>query len=186
MSRGTTIAVAHWRRLDRQGTDRCTLAAVDHGWILSGQASWTDDVEIALNYAVRCDQQWNTLSADISGRRGKNPIGIKIHRNTKGWTLNDVIQFPVTDCIDLDLSFTPATNLLPLRRLTLPENEPQPLSAAWLVPDLDRLDRLDQAYARMEGDAVAYASPNFKARLTAHSSGFITHYPGLWDGWVDA
>lgn len=184
---GTGIAaMAHWRRLDGAGTDRCTLARADHGWLLTGRAVWLEDeMETALTYAVRCDPDWRSLSADVTGTRGGAEIGLRIAQAGDAWLLNDVPQPDLGGCIDLDLSFTPATNLLPLRRLPLDAGDPCPVGAAWLVPGLDRLERLDQTYARAYDGAVNYASPGFSARLTVHPSGFVTVYPGLWDGWVD-
>ena len=52
-------------------------------------------------------------------------------------------------CIDLDLSFSPATNLLAIRRLALPVNEIAEVRSAWLTfPDLD-LEPLDQVSAEL-------------------------------------
>ena len=180
-----TVARAHWRRLDRDGTDRCTLAAVEHGWILTGQAVWQEAGEVALSYAVRCDPDWRTLSADIAGHRAGRDVALRIVRTPEGWVMNDVPQPGLGDCGDIDLSFTPATNLMPLRRLPT-GIDPQPVRAAWLVPGLDRLQLLDQSYARTDDDGqISYSSPGFAARLAMHPSGFVTSYPGLWDGWVD-
>lgn len=179
---GHVVAMAHWRRLDRPGTDRCTLDRAAHGWLLSGQATWQEDgKDSALLYTVRCDPDWVTLSADITGEHAGAPVALRIASGPDGWRLNDVPQPGLEGCTDIDLSFTPATNLLPLRRLTAPA----PLRAAWLVPTLDRLAPLEQSYTPCEDGAIAYASPNFQARLEVHPSGFVTHYPGLWDGWVD-
>ncbi|MFV0514066.1 MAG: putative glycolipid-binding domain-containing protein [Jhaorihella sp.] len=178
-------AMAHWRRLDRQGTDRCTLGRTDQGWMLTGQAVWREDGEVALTYAVRCNRHWHTLSADITGTHAGREIGLRILRTPEGWQMNDTSQPDVADCTDIDLSFTPATNLLALRRLALDGPAPQPVSAAWLPPDLARLRRLDQTYARVGDGRIDYASPGFSARLSVHDSGFVTQYPGLWEGWVD-
>ncbi|MGD9866255.1 MAG: putative glycolipid-binding domain-containing protein, partial [Pseudodonghicola sp.] len=156
----------------------------EQGWLLTGQASWTEaGAEVSLLYGVRCDPDWATLSADITGECGGVPVALRIQSGPEGWRLNDVLQPAVAGCLDLDLSFTPATNLLPLRRLA-PEGTAQ-VRAAWLVPALDRLELLEQRYTPCGAGAVDYASDIFRARLGLHPSGFVTHYPGLWEGWVD-
>lgn len=183
---GRVLAMAHWRRLDGAGTDRCTLARAEHGWLLSGQANWQQDgAEVSLLYSVRCAPDWATLSADITGERGGAEVALRILSGSDGWRLNDAIQPEVAGCVDLDLSFTPATNLLPLRRLAADGAGPVRVRAAWLVPSLDRLASLDQSYCPCADGTIAYASENFQAGLTVHPSGFVTKYPGLWDGWVD-
>lgn len=184
---GTTLATAHWRRLDAEGTDRCTLAQVDNGWILAGQALWREGaVDCRLTYAVRCDPEWRSLSADVTGRCGEMEVRLRIAPAGKGWALNDVPQPGTEGLADIDLGFTPATNLLPVKRLTGQGGVHQ-APAAWLVPGLDRLERLDQTYARETAGSTRYAAPavGYADVLELHGSGFVTRYPGLWDGWVD-
>lgn len=181
---GRVLAMAHWRRLDGEGTDRCTLARAEHGWLLTGQATWQEaGAAASLLYTVRCDPDWLTLSADITGERAGRPVELRIQSGPEGWAMNGVAQPETAGCTDIDLSFTPATNLLPLRRLA-PEVA-VPVRTAWLVPDLDRLALLEQSYAPQEDGSIAYASANFEAQLQVHPSGFVTRYPGLWEGWVD-
>ncbi len=183
----TGLAMANWRRLDHNGTDRCTLSRLDHGWMLSGQAKWLEkEIETSLIYAVRCDEDWSTLSADVVGSRAGESIAIRIQRHASGWFLNDKPQRALDFARDIDLSFTPATNLLPLRRLSIDSPAPINVSAAWLVPELDELKPLDQSYARTGPEHFAYSSPGFTAELKVHDSGFVLSYPGLWEGWVDA
>jgi len=183
---GRVLAMAHWRRLDGEGTDRCTLARAEHGWLLSGQAHWREEgAEANLLYTVRCDPDWATLTADITGERAGAPVALRIQSGPEGWEMNGVAQPEVAGCTDIDLSFTPATNLLPLRRLAPEGDGPVPVRAAWLVPGLDRLALLEQSYAPQKDGTIAYASANFEARLQVHPSGFVTRYPGVWEGWVD-
>ncbi|MHA6264101.1 putative glycolipid-binding domain-containing protein [Arenibacterium sp. CAU 1754] len=184
MTKGAIIATAHWRRLDHDGTDRCTLSHADHGWLLSGQAAWQQAGGANLSYAIRCDETWAALSADVAGTCAGNDIGLRLIHTPQGWEMNDRLQPGTGPCVDLDLSFTPATNLLPLRRC--PVDRPITLSAAWLVPDLSALHPMNQTYSRCDASHVDYASDNFSARLTVHETGFVTNYPDLWKGWVDA
>ncbi|MTI01337.1 putative glycolipid-binding domain-containing protein [Roseibium sp. RKSG952] len=187
MTGRAAIATAHWRRLDQQGTDRCTLSQLDSGWILVGQAIWHDSsIDHCLTYDVRCDPDWHSLSADVGGEFGGRDIALRLHRTAEGWFLNDKLQENTAECIDLDLSFTPATNLLPLRRLGLRNTASAPVKAAWLKPDLASIAQLDQIYSCLSQELVRYSSTNFEADLQVHSSGFVTHYPELWEGWVDA
>ncbi|MFT4959266.1 MAG: hypothetical protein ACI92Z_000339 [Paracoccaceae bacterium] len=185
MSQGGIIAMAHWRRLDRVGTDRCTLSRGDHGSIMTGQAIWQDNDATSLDYVVCCDEEWRTLSADIVGTCADQPVALRLARGPQGWTLNETLQPGTAHFTDIDLSFTPATNFLPLRRLTFGKAMPIQVHSAWLVPDLCQIQRLDQTYTRLAAGAFTYASANFTAELETHPSGFVTRYPGLWEGWVD-
>lgn len=180
------LAMAHWRRLDCEGTDRCSLAHADNGWLLTGQARWGGAHPGELSYAVRCDENWLTLSADISGRVDGEKIALRIAREQHAWRVNDAEQPQLDGCTDIDLSFTPATNLMPVRRLAGNGPAALPARAAWLVPDLSGLAVLEQTYTLQDDGRVEYVSPNFRAPLEVHDCGFVTRYPGLWEGWVDA
>lgn len=180
------VATAHWRRLDCEGSDRCTLWQAEQGWILLGHAHWrTAGTDTALSYDVRCDPDGLSLSADVAGEQDGQRIALRLHRTSAGWFLNDTLQPGTGGCTDLDLSFTPATNLLPIRRLNGTAVKEMRVSAAWLIPDLASIQRLDQVYTRVSEDRVRYASTGFIAELEAHQSGFVTDYPGYWHGWVD-
>ena len=86
-------------------------------------------------------------------------------------------------CIDVDLSFTPATNLIAIRRLALDIGHASEAPAAWLhFPELT-LERLEQRYHRVALDTYDYQAPGvgYAASLRVSDSGFVTQYPGLWE-----
>ena len=185
---GQTIATAHWRALDRAGEDRCRLARVDHGWLLVGHARFRDDDGFAaLDYVVRCDNDWHTLSADVAGWHDERQIKLVLHRDGDDWRMNDAPQPQVTGARDIDLAFTPATNLMPLRRLAEGPDSTIECCAAWLQYPGCELARLDQTYARTGSEqTVTYASTQtgYQTRLHADTSGFVTYYLDVWDGEV--
>lgn len=82
----------------------------------------------------------------------------------------------------IDLSITPATNLMAIRSLNLEVGQSQDTSALWVIfPDL-RLERLDQRYTRLDANHYGYqaVSIDFEATLEVDEDGFITDYGGLW------
>ncbi len=181
-----TVATARWRALDREGDDSCRLARADHGWLLVGHARFRDDDGFAaLDYVVRCDTGWATLSADVAGTHGGKDVSFRILRAEGGWTLNEEPQPEVAGARDLDLSFTPATNLMPLTRLSEQAEPVLEVRAAWLSYPECALRPLDQTYtAGGTLDWVSYESAQngHTARLRVDRSGFVTFYPGLWEG----
>ena len=98
------------------------------------------------------------------------------------WTLNGVEESTVEGCIDLDLNFSPATNLLPIRRLKLAIGEQGEVKAAWLRFPGFRLELLPQVYTRLDELTYRYSSDggSFVRDLTVNDVGFVTDYPGLW------
>jgi uncharacterized protein len=89
----------------------------------------------------------------------------------------------VAGCLDVDLAFTPATNLLPMRRLGLAAGESGDLTAAWVrFPDLD-VQPLPQRYTRLAERRWRYQSRGgaFTAELEVDDLGLVVRYPPLWE-----
>lgn len=173
-----------WRSVHRPGTDRCALETTSTGARLVGQASY--DVErgsARLDYRVACDRSWRTLDARVEGTLAGRAVQFEFAR-TRGdrWTMNGAPVPAVQGCLDLDLGFTPATNLLAIRRLALPIGQAAPAPAAWLDVDAATLTVLPQTYERRSAATYWYAAPSvgYAALLEVDESGFVTHYPGLW------
>jgi uncharacterized protein len=174
-----------WRGIDRAGHDYCSVYNEQDRWFLSGVAVFLhDDQPCRLEYEVQCDSAWNTLRAKVSGWVGDKPIDVEIttapdHR----WFLNGAEQPSVSGCIDVDLNFTPATNLLSIRRLNLPVEREAEVSAAWLrFPDFE-LERLEQIYRRVDEHTYHYESGGgeFVTELTVNQFGLVTRYSELWE-----
>ncbi len=85
-------------------------------------------------------------------------------------------------CIDLDLNFSPSTNLLPIRRLALTVGETADVRAAWLRFPSFKLEPLPQQYRRIGETTYRYESAGgqFIADLKVNRSGFVVDYPSIW------
>ncbi|WP_348629846.1 MULTISPECIES: putative glycolipid-binding domain-containing protein [unclassified Mesorhizobium] len=173
-----------WHRLDVEGHDACLLSQTNVGHSLEGQAIFIQDGKpCCLGYEVICDVGWRTRSARIDGFLGTRKLHYAIERDSDGqWTLNGEVQQGVDGLVDVDLGFTPASNLLAIRRYDLGIGEATPAPAAYLTfPELS-LVRLDQTYRRLDTVRYAYAAPVFGYDETLNISphGFVVDYPGLW------
>ncbi|WP_457150477.1 putative glycolipid-binding domain-containing protein [Mesorhizobium sp. P5_C1] len=173
-----------WRRLDVEGHDACLLSPTDGGQSLRGEAIFVQDGQpCCLAYEVICDAGWRTRSARVDGFFGTGKLHYAIERRSSGqWMLNGEAQQGVAWLVDVDLGFTPASNLLAIRRFDLGIGEATPAPAAYLTfPEL-RLVRLDQTYRRLDTVRYAYAAPMFgyDEVLDVSPHGFVVDYPGLW------
>lgn len=113
-----TLGTMHWRALDRDGEDKCRLARHEDGYMLVGHARFRDGSGwAALDYVVRCGPDWLTRSADVTGTLGGEEMRCRITCEGGHWALNGAPLPELSGCSDIDFSFTPATNLMPLRRL---------------------------------------------------------------------
>ena len=118
--RSRAIAIL-WRRLDHPGHDACRIQLGVEGIRLEGCAVFRESGQVfQLRYSVATDPSMRTRRALVAGYAGSLPVKVEIRASAAGrWTLNGEEQSKVSGCLDVDLAFTPATNLLPLRRLML-------------------------------------------------------------------
>lgn len=102
--------------------------------------------------------------------------------SARHWRLNGRECLEVAGCIDLDLNFSPSTNLLPIRRLGLATGEEADVRAAWLRFPSFTLEPLEQRYRRIDAASYRYESAggSFVAKLQVNEAGFVTEYPDLW------
>ena len=186
MRRMQPVAFMLWRRLDAPGHDVCRLDRNGDNWQLDGAAAFRhEDGRLAqLHYRVRCDRAWHTQWSTVRGWLGNELIDFSIVHDAHGaWKFNDAPVPELGHCVDLDLGFTPATNLLPLRRLHLAPGEAADAPAAWLDLDSGSLIELVQRYERRGDSGYWYTSPRFDyaEMLEVTGDGFVSRYPKLWE-----
>ena len=141
-----------WRRLDKPGHESARLFYQDSLWYLNGATVFVHDGQpCSINYRLKCDSQWQTISGKIRGWVGDQGIGFDISVDSaRRWWLNGVECVEVRGCIDLDLNFSPSTNLIPIRRLNLAVGQKGDVRAAWLRFPSFKFEPLDPALARFE------------------------------------
>ena len=185
----TTSATVLWRRLDCPGHDACRLETDGSAWRLDGAAVFRDDDgrPARLTYRVEADAAWRTREGQVRGWLGAQAVDLDIARAADGtWTLNRAPVPGLEALVDLDLGFTPATNLLPLRRLALADGETAEAPAAWLDVAAGTLTVLRQRYTRRSATSYWYESfgVGYAGVLEVEPTGFIRRYPDLWE--IDA
>ncbi|HET6697108.1 MAG TPA: putative glycolipid-binding domain-containing protein [Gaiellaceae bacterium] len=167
-----------WQASDG-GSEVCVLERAGRGRRLRGTVLTHEAKQpIELRYVVTVDAAWATTDVEVlvsfAGGDFRDPVEI-------GGLWSGKERPPeFEDCVDVDLSFTPATNTLPIRRLGLRVGEEQEIAVAWLVwPEL-RFVRAVQRYARLGEDRYRYTQDDFEAELTVDEDGLVLEYEGLW------
>ena len=180
---GTLNASAFWRRLDTSGSDTARLWQTTSGWRLTGTAVFLEARKPArLDYTLELGADWTTREGTISGFVGESTIDLTIVRDATGWSFNGLPAAGVEHLKDLDLGFTPATNLPQVRRANLTIGESIDLTVAWWEPGAATLVALPQHYRRRAERTYWYESPTgpYREELEFAANGFVRSYPGLW------
>jgi hypothetical protein len=119
----------------------------------------------------------------VRGHCGSRAIDFDISHADGAWRFNGMLIDGLAGCVDLDLGFTPATNLIPIRRLALTKGQARDVRVAWLDVSTGSLKPLDQRYEKRTESAYWYEAPSFgyAAELDVAATGFIRRYPALWE-----
>jgi uncharacterized protein len=176
-----------WRRLDGSGREEARVEQTADGWRLTGQLEAEEaGVHAQLRYVINCDPSWRTRRAVVRGSASGAKVRFEFTADGAGhWMLNGAPLPWVEGALDIDLGFTPATNLLPIRRLNLEIGERARVRTAWLrFPQL-RVEELEQWYQREAARVFRYESlvdgERFEARLDTDEFGRVLIYEGLWE-----
>jgi hypothetical protein len=173
-----------WRGVVLPGHEFCRLFTRASCWHIDGTVVFTHERQACrLNYRILCDATWHTQNAKVEGWLGSTRIGVILRTDpSQHWWLNEVEVPEVLGCIDLDLNFSPSTNLIPIRRLDLAVGETAEITAAWLRFPSFVLEPLPQRYHRSEEMVYRYESGSgkFVADLRVNRPGFVIDYPGAW------
>jgi hypothetical protein len=175
-----------WRRLDVPGHETAGIEQTLGGWRLTGEVEADESgVHAQLTYMIECERDWRTRHAFITGLAAGSPIRFEFITDGAGhWILNGA-PFPLLEgALDIDLGFTPATNLLPIRRLDLGVGERAAVRSSWVrFPDF-RIEPLEQTYQREADHVFRYEAlvdgERFRARLDTDEFGRVLLYEGLW------
>ena len=138
-------------------------------------------------YEIHCDAQWRVrrLSLDLLGRDAQ---WIRLQADGKGhWsTIHGESLTALNGCIDIDISATPFTNTLPIRRLQLARSQSSEIKVVYIaVPEME-LKPAMQRYTCLEikayGRLYKYESlpSGYTNEFWVDTDGLIIDYPGLF------
>jgi hypothetical protein len=135
------------------------------------------------HYTIEWDDRWRTRSVRVEVDRGKN-LSL-IARGDGSWSTGDGKRIEALQgCIDVDLSATPFTNTLPVRRLALGPLASAEVSLTYVeLPSL-RVGVSQQRYTclvrRDDGTMHRFESGKFRADIVLDADGLVVEYPRLF------
>jgi uncharacterized protein len=179
---------AVWLAWDAPGLEHLRLTIHNDGVAADGIVlGLSDGRPFRFAYQVRCDADWR-VRAVCAGAPGSERAVVDVLSDGEGnWTTSDGRPLPeLRGCIDVDISVTPFTNTLPIRRLGLAPMESAELSVAYFEgaelqawPEPQRYTCLEKSderglyrYLSVEG--------GFTADLLVDADGLVLDYPGLF------
>jgi hypothetical protein len=180
----SSAVVVQWQTWDCKGVEHLVLREdareVVAESVVVGSA---DSAPFAIRYRIRCDKSWRVSSAEVvlvgSDRK------IEIAGDGKGnWS--DVSGKPLpklAGAIDIDLSATPFTNTLPIRRLKLRAGQSAEIVTVYILAPALTLTTDPQRYTCLEPrKRYRYESidSDFTRDIEVDRRGMVVTYPGLF------
>lgn len=184
MFRALATRTVRWRPLEGAGLEHLTLSPSGGGVIATSVVIGEfEGTAFGARYRIECDEGWTVRSFDIETTDGR---ALAMTGDGEGnWCDGAGVARPEFEgCIDIDLSVTPFTNTLPIRRLALGSDDGTvrlkmiyvPFDT--LVPFVDGQDYTCLDAARLYRYAAADRS--FTADLPLDEDGLVLDYPGLF------
>jgi hypothetical protein len=180
---------AMWTPWEGRGLEHLRLRVeegeIDADGVVVGEE---DGIVFRTRYVIRCDPEWRTREMTVDPLDAREPLHLR--SDGKGnWRDASGQSIPkLKGCTDVDLSVTPFTNTLPIRRLDLREGDSSEIVAVYVdIPDM-RLETSRQRYTCLErnadGDLYRYEDEGlfrgFTADLPVDANGLVLDYPGIF------
>jgi uncharacterized protein len=183
-----------WAPWEGLGLEHLRIVTSDGGVVANGLVIGLEAGRpFRIGYEVRCDERWRVREVRVATPDSEGPV-LELQADGEGrWMRRGGEPLPELDgCIDVDISATPFTNTLPIRRLGLEHGESEELVVTYVrVPEL-LVGPERQRYGCLEATANGglyrfEALPSaFTAELPVDADGLVIDYPGLfrraWSG----
>ena len=169
-----------WTALQWSSVEHVTIADED-GWTADGaMVAVFDGRAVRLTYRLQVDAAGATRALDVADAVGGAALALRSDGHGRWWDADGAPMPELDDCIDVDISTTPLTNTLPVRRLRLAPGESADIQVVYVdVPSL-AVRAVAQSYTRIDERSYRYASGSFAADVMFDEHDLVTDYVGLW------
>lgn len=179
------VGEALWRRHDATSLEHCRVTLTEDMHVVQGCiVALMDSQPCQVHYAISCHPDWSTRSVHVGMAMGETMYALQLRRDEAGeWWRDDERLSEFHGIADVDLSISPATNTLPIRRMKLHHGESASADALWVrFPGL-ALERLPQRYTRIDEHRFTYESRGgaFTADLEVDGQGLMVRYGEIWE-----
>ncbi len=176
-----------WTALEWPGMEHVLLTTGPDGVRADSQLTLAEDGIARVSYELTCDASWQVRVLMITTTSAAVVSTLTLACDGRGsWLANGKPAPELSGCTELDISCTPLTNTLPIRRLSWSPDPVHDIDVAYVpVPSLD-VRRVRQRYTLLSQDRARdeavfrYESGTFRADLTVDRDGIVVDYPGLW------
>jgi uncharacterized protein len=176
------VVTVLWQGVETGALDRCRLETGPDGLRLSGTVLTAEfATPLEVRYRVQTDPDGLTRRVELE-LDGGSVHRVLLADGAGRWRWQDGPELAeVAGALDVDLTVTPATNTLPIRRLAALEvGGAADFQMAWVqFPDLEVIGSA-QRYQRLAPDRWHFSTGDFSAELLVDPEGLVLEYSGLF------
>jgi len=174
--------IVRWREWDGPGIEHLELRELagevlaDSVVVCSGQSPF------AVRYRIECDAHWRARRVTVD-MIGSGRTLILAADGDGNWTRDGVPMPELEGAIDPDLTVTPFTNTLPIRRLRLSAGQSAEITTAFIeFPALTVVSNPQRYTCLVEGRRYLYESRagDFRREVEIDRDGLVVTYPDFW------
>jgi hypothetical protein len=170
-----------WQPVDEVGLEHCHVSETADGIaVRSSLIGEHEGLAFGAFYEIQLDPDWTFRSLVLRRHDGRV---LRLVSNGQGdWKIDGQRAPPLEGCVDVDISGTPFTNTLPIRRAKFVTGIPQRFDMAWVPLDTLEPFRDGQIYTKLDDGHFRYeaADRSFTEVLTVDAHGLVIDFPTLF------
>lgn len=141
-----------------------------------------DNVPFGVHYMIELDTKWQTQHFLISDLNNPDNV-IELYSDGKGkWFDRDEAVGPLEGCVDIDITLTPFTNTIPLRRLNPAKGKRTSIEVVYIRLPEFTFEKIQQYYTNLGNNRYLFETGDgsFKAELQVDKNFMVMDYPDLF------
>lgn len=177
-----------WKTFNGIGLEHLSIVEDDNGITANSIIlAMKEDKPVRILYNICCNSDWkvNRFDVEIFDDEYKS-TALKSDCSGNWKTDSGILLESLEGCIDIDISTTPFTNTIPIRRLSLKTGESREIKVVYVDIYNYSLRPENQRYTCLEsnpkGCKYRYENLNsgFMAEFLVDKNGFVIDYPDLF------
>jgi hypothetical protein len=170
-----------WINWTQDATEDLVLSEKPEGIFVESTIINHGEKPFTIKYSLNCEQSWKVKTLNLELVETKEKIKLDSDRYGN-WSNASGIIPRLHGAIDVDITATPFTNTLPIRRLKLGEKQHAEISVVYIkIPKLS-VDIDLQRYTCLSKNTFLFEqiNSNFARKIETDKDGLVVTYPGLF------
>lgn len=180
-----TITPLSWKGLNDPTFEHCLVSRMPGAIVVQSKIEGTvNNEQTIVEYRLELDTAWSLQSVQLSMTQPA-VRSIRLTHNKFGeWVDDQLKTWPQLDgCMEVDISLTPFTNTLPVKRLCFKPGESREIKVVYFDLPSFEISMKPQRYTYLGDNVFRFESldADYVNEITFNAAGFVQHYPDLFE-----